>query len=329
MPRSDGRDPGREADSVQLTPNGSTMPQPPPSEGLRPGAARAERAADAVPAIGLVLFAAYALVPRGATDVNAPKQIVLTLDELQQLQMLFQSQWRRQPTPQEFEPRRDQDQRRNPVPRSARPRPRQRRQNRQAPDGAEDGVRRRRRGRSARTGTAESKRVVRCELREVRVAGPRSASASSIFRPTSAAPQRGTTHWRCCSSFRQADRLRRRRRPSATRRCCRTTTVIDASDSLRRFRAGIRAGALFAADTGRVAGTDRIRLRLAPGVRRLDDPGPCARLRGGRAGREDRVARTSRMRSRGRRRYDAMRAKYAAMRLAKAPPDRRRRAMTQ
>jgi len=53
--------------------------------------------------IGVALFAVNAYVQRTGTDASAPKQIVLTLDELRQLEMVFQSQWRRQPTPQEFD----------------------------------------------------------------------------------------------------------------------------------------------------------------------------------------------------------------------------------
>ncbi len=104
MRRSEGRDSGRQTDSAQLNPNGSTTPQPPP-----PGAVVAfvrrvlKEPLTHFLLLGVVLFAANALVQRGASETNAPKQIVLTLDELQQLQMLFQSQWRRQPTPQEFD----------------------------------------------------------------------------------------------------------------------------------------------------------------------------------------------------------------------------------
>ncbi len=52
--------------------------------------------------LGAVLFAVYHYVQpdRGATPSS--KQIQLTLDDLGQLVMLFQSQWRREPTPDEF-----------------------------------------------------------------------------------------------------------------------------------------------------------------------------------------------------------------------------------
>ena len=99
MRRSEGRD---SSARNRLTPNGSTTPQPP-----RAVAAIARRLLKEPLThfllIGAVLFAANALIERGSGEAGAPKQIVLTLDELQQLEMLFQSQWRRQPTPQEFD----------------------------------------------------------------------------------------------------------------------------------------------------------------------------------------------------------------------------------
>ncbi len=51
--------------------------------------------------IGLALFAIYGWMNRG-TRANANYQIVLTLDDLKQLDVSFVSQWRRQPTPEEF-----------------------------------------------------------------------------------------------------------------------------------------------------------------------------------------------------------------------------------
>ncbi len=53
--------------------------------------------------LGLVLFAAYAYLQRGRGGVESPKQIALTLDELRQMDMYFESQWHRQPTPAEFQ----------------------------------------------------------------------------------------------------------------------------------------------------------------------------------------------------------------------------------
>jgi peptidyl-prolyl cis-trans isomerase C len=51
--------------------------------------------------IGLALFGLYAWIERGRAS-NRNYQIVLTLDDLRQLDMSFVSQWHRQPTPVEF-----------------------------------------------------------------------------------------------------------------------------------------------------------------------------------------------------------------------------------
>ncbi len=51
--------------------------------------------------IGLALFAAYGWMNRGQTT-SGNRQIVLTLDDLKQLEVSFVSQWHRQPTPEEF-----------------------------------------------------------------------------------------------------------------------------------------------------------------------------------------------------------------------------------
>ena len=50
-----------------------------------------------------MLFAAYAYMQRGRGGVESSKQIALTLDELRQMDMYFESQWHRQPTPAEFQ----------------------------------------------------------------------------------------------------------------------------------------------------------------------------------------------------------------------------------
>jgi peptidyl-prolyl cis-trans isomerase C len=52
--------------------------------------------------IGLALFAAYGWTHRGPSGVSSHK-IELTLDDLRQLDVYFESQWRRAPTPQEFQ----------------------------------------------------------------------------------------------------------------------------------------------------------------------------------------------------------------------------------
>jgi len=53
--------------------------------------------------LGLVLFLAYAYMQRGRGGVESSKQIALSLDDLRTMDMYFQSQWHRQPTPAEFQ----------------------------------------------------------------------------------------------------------------------------------------------------------------------------------------------------------------------------------
>ena len=53
--------------------------------------------------LGLVLFAAYAYMQRGRGGVESSKQIALSLDDLRTMDMYFESQWHRQPTPAEFQ----------------------------------------------------------------------------------------------------------------------------------------------------------------------------------------------------------------------------------
>src|SRR5262245_17396718 len=45
--------------------------------------------------IGLVLFGVYAYLNRGRTGTQSPRQIVLSLDELQTMTAYFESQWHR------------------------------------------------------------------------------------------------------------------------------------------------------------------------------------------------------------------------------------------
>jgi len=52
--------------------------------------------------IGAVLFGVYSFTQEGRTASASSKEIRLTLDELAQLTLLFQSQWRREPTEEEF-----------------------------------------------------------------------------------------------------------------------------------------------------------------------------------------------------------------------------------
>ena len=52
--------------------------------------------------LGAVLFALYAYTDRGRGGVESSKQIRLTRDDLSQIVLLFQAQWRREPTPEEL-----------------------------------------------------------------------------------------------------------------------------------------------------------------------------------------------------------------------------------
>jgi peptidyl-prolyl cis-trans isomerase C len=53
--------------------------------------------------IGVALFAMYAYTQRGRGGVESSKQIQLTLDDLVQMNIYFASQWKRPPTPAEFQ----------------------------------------------------------------------------------------------------------------------------------------------------------------------------------------------------------------------------------
>jgi len=52
--------------------------------------------------LGAVLFGVNASLQRGRGGVESSRQIQLTLDDLRAMDVFFQSQWRRQPTPDEF-----------------------------------------------------------------------------------------------------------------------------------------------------------------------------------------------------------------------------------
>ena len=52
--------------------------------------------------IGAVLFGVYSLTPAGSAAPAASREIRLSYDELAQLVILFKSQWRREPTAEEF-----------------------------------------------------------------------------------------------------------------------------------------------------------------------------------------------------------------------------------
>jgi hypothetical protein len=53
--------------------------------------------------IGLALFSIYAYMHRGRMGIESSRQIVLSLDDLRQMDLYFESQWHRPPTPQEFQ----------------------------------------------------------------------------------------------------------------------------------------------------------------------------------------------------------------------------------
>jgi len=53
--------------------------------------------------IGIALFSVYAYMHRGRGGVESSRQIALSLDDLQQMEVYFESQWHRQPRPQEFQ----------------------------------------------------------------------------------------------------------------------------------------------------------------------------------------------------------------------------------
>ncbi len=52
--------------------------------------------------LGAILFGVYAYAERGRAGAEQSKQIRLTLDDLSQMVLVFRSQWRRDPTPEEL-----------------------------------------------------------------------------------------------------------------------------------------------------------------------------------------------------------------------------------
>jgi peptidyl-prolyl cis-trans isomerase C len=54
-------------------------------------------------ALGSVLFVVYGYMQRGRGGVESSRQIILSLDEVAQMQTYFVSQWHRQPAPAEFQ----------------------------------------------------------------------------------------------------------------------------------------------------------------------------------------------------------------------------------
>ena len=53
--------------------------------------------------LGLAIFAIYSYMHRGRGGFESSQQIALTLDDLRQMDLYFESQWHRQPTPAEFQ----------------------------------------------------------------------------------------------------------------------------------------------------------------------------------------------------------------------------------
>jgi len=53
--------------------------------------------------LGALLFAVYSYINRGRPGVESSKQIVVTLDELREMEVYFESQWHRPPTAAEFQ----------------------------------------------------------------------------------------------------------------------------------------------------------------------------------------------------------------------------------
>ena len=54
-------------------------------------------------ALGLLLFGGYTLLEDNRSEDSSSKEVHLTLEDLAQLEILFESKWRRLPTPEEFE----------------------------------------------------------------------------------------------------------------------------------------------------------------------------------------------------------------------------------
>src|SRR5260370_37427234 len=53
--------------------------------------------------IGIAMFAVYSYMHRGRGGVESSREIILSLDDLLQMDTYFVSQWHRQPTPAEFQ----------------------------------------------------------------------------------------------------------------------------------------------------------------------------------------------------------------------------------
>jgi len=144
--------------------------------------------------LGVALFAVYSYINRGRGGVESSKQIALTLDDLRQMEMYFESQWHRPPTPQEFQAMVDDKVREEVLYREGiGHEPRQGRYHRQAPHGTEDAIPGRGRGRRSRAHDGRTQGLVREERPKIRPspAVPRSGICTSL--PTAADRARMTT----------------------------------------------------------------------------------------------------------------------------------------
>ncbi len=102
-----GSDPVRTSDDAEPRANGVSMARPTASGPLLVRIAALAKRAAREPLLhflllGTALFVANAHLSRSGVDAGSPKRIELTLDDLRQLDLVFESQWRRQPTATEF-----------------------------------------------------------------------------------------------------------------------------------------------------------------------------------------------------------------------------------
>ena len=219
--------------------------------------------------LGVALFVANGYFEPRVGAADASKEIRLTPDELLQLAAYFQSQWRRPPTMEEFSRLVDDKVRRGgALPGRRRHGARQGRHHRQAPHGAEDAVPGRGRGDPAGAGPGRARGVVRRERRHVRAARPHQLPADLLF----AGPAR-----RPCAR-RRGEGARAARRPAGRledrglgRRSVHAAGLLRrplAGPGRQGVRPGVRAGGV-PRQARRLARADRIRLRLAPRLRRF------------------------------------------------------------
>jgi peptidyl-prolyl cis-trans isomerase C len=238
--------------------------------------------------LGAILFGVYAYMERGRGGVDQSKQIRLTLDDLSQLVLVFQSQWRRDPAPEEFRALVEEKVREEVLYREA-----------------------------LALGLDKNDTIVMRRMAQKMqflaedVAAAREPTPAEIGTWFEANRDRVALPPRV--SFRHLyfspDRRGMRARDDATAALTRLTgqpedshlaaTLADAFMFQAYPRAGVPGQGVRSqfrargreALAGVVAGTDRVRARLASRVRRHADPRPRARVRGGRGRREERVAR--------------------------------------